>query len=148
VTIIRPRTILGHGRLGIFQILFEWVRSGLNVPVLGDGSQRLPVRPRRRSGRRLPARRRHERPGDVQHRRGAVWRHARHARGVGRTRRYRQSRRLAGQGAGGAAMKISSALRLSPLAPYHWLMYGESMYFDIAPARGRSTGSRATATTR
>ncbi len=37
VTIIRPRTILGHGRLGIFQILFEWVRTGFNVPVLGRG---------------------------------------------------------------------------------------------------------------
>jgi nucleoside-diphosphate-sugar epimerase len=37
VTIIRPRTILGHGRLGIFQILFEWIREGANVPVLGKG---------------------------------------------------------------------------------------------------------------
>ena len=37
VTIIRPRTILGHGRLGIFQILFEWVRTGHNIPVLGRG---------------------------------------------------------------------------------------------------------------
>src|SRR5262245_44317707 len=37
VTIIRPRTILGHGRLGIFQMLFEWVRTGYNVPVLGRG---------------------------------------------------------------------------------------------------------------
>src|SRR6266576_1793783 len=37
VTIIRPRTIMGHGRLGIFQILFEWIREGYNVPVLGRG---------------------------------------------------------------------------------------------------------------
>ena len=28
VTIIRPRTIMGHGRLGIFQILFEWIPAG------------------------------------------------------------------------------------------------------------------------
>src|SRR5437870_4080825 len=40
VTIIRPRTILGHGRLGIFQILFEWIREGANVPVLGRGDNR------------------------------------------------------------------------------------------------------------
>ena len=26
INIIRPRTILGHGRLGIFQILFDWVK--------------------------------------------------------------------------------------------------------------------------
>ena len=40
VTIIRPRTILGHGRLGIFQILFEWVFQGVNIPVLGSGDNR------------------------------------------------------------------------------------------------------------
>ena len=37
IIIIRPRTILGHGRLGIFQILFEWIREGKNIPVLGKG---------------------------------------------------------------------------------------------------------------
>src|SRR5258708_38473282 len=37
VTIIRPRTIMGQWRLGIFQILFEWIREGCNVPVLGNG---------------------------------------------------------------------------------------------------------------
>src|SRR6185369_4256835 len=37
VSIIRPRTIMGHGRLGIFQILFEWLRQGYNVPVMGSG---------------------------------------------------------------------------------------------------------------
>lgn len=38
VSIVRPRTMLGHGRLGIFQILFEWIRQGYNVPVLGKGN--------------------------------------------------------------------------------------------------------------
>ena len=37
VTIIRPRTIVGHGRLGIFQILFNWIEEGRNIPVLGKG---------------------------------------------------------------------------------------------------------------
>jgi len=37
VTIIRPRTIMGPGRLGIMQIIFEWVRRGRNLPVLGKG---------------------------------------------------------------------------------------------------------------
>lgn len=35
--VIRPRTILGEGRLGIFQILFERIRQGRNVYVMGDG---------------------------------------------------------------------------------------------------------------
>ena len=35
--VIRPRTILGEGRLGIFQILFEWIQEGKNVYVIGSG---------------------------------------------------------------------------------------------------------------
>jgi len=36
--VIRPRTILGEGRLGIFQILFEWISQNRNVYVIGDGN--------------------------------------------------------------------------------------------------------------
>jgi hypothetical protein len=49
VTIVRPRTIVGHGRLGIFQILFEWIYQGENIPVLGDGKNTYQFVPRRRS---------------------------------------------------------------------------------------------------
>lgn len=35
--VIRPRTILGEGRLGIFQILFDWIKEGRHVYVIGDG---------------------------------------------------------------------------------------------------------------
>jgi len=37
LVVIRPRTILSEGRLGIFQILFEWVFRGKNVYVIGSG---------------------------------------------------------------------------------------------------------------
>ena len=33
-----------------------------------------------------------------------------------------------------AAMQLTSALGLSPLGPYHALMYGRSMYFDLSKA--------------
>ena len=36
-SIIRPRTILGHGRLGIFSILFKWIKEGINIPVFNNG---------------------------------------------------------------------------------------------------------------
>jgi nucleoside-diphosphate-sugar epimerase len=36
--VIRPRTILGPGRLGIFQILFEWIHANVNVYVIGSGN--------------------------------------------------------------------------------------------------------------
>lgn len=37
LVVIRPRTILGEGRLGIFQILFDWIKDGRNIYVIGSG---------------------------------------------------------------------------------------------------------------
>jgi nucleoside-diphosphate-sugar epimerase len=37
---VRPKTFLGPERLGVFGILFDWVREGRRVPVLGDGENR------------------------------------------------------------------------------------------------------------
>ena len=36
LVILRPRTILGPSRLGIFATLFDWVEKGINVPVFGN----------------------------------------------------------------------------------------------------------------
>ena len=35
---IRPRATLGAGRLGIFQVLFEWIKDNRNVYVIGSGN--------------------------------------------------------------------------------------------------------------
>jgi nucleoside-diphosphate-sugar epimerase len=35
---IRPRATLGAGRLGIFQILFEWIKENRSVYVIGNGN--------------------------------------------------------------------------------------------------------------
>jgi nucleoside-diphosphate-sugar epimerase len=35
---IRPKSFIGTGRLGIFQVLFDWIEFGARIPVLGDGS--------------------------------------------------------------------------------------------------------------
>ena len=40
VVIIRPKTFVGSERLGVFQILFDWIREGRRIPILGDGSNR------------------------------------------------------------------------------------------------------------
>jgi nucleoside-diphosphate-sugar epimerase len=37
ITIIRPRTILGAGRLGIFEFLFDWIKNNQPVPVFDGG---------------------------------------------------------------------------------------------------------------
>lgn len=38
--IIRPKTFIGTGRLGVFQILFDWVRRGARIPIIGKGQNR------------------------------------------------------------------------------------------------------------
>jgi nucleoside-diphosphate-sugar epimerase len=40
VAIIRPKTFVGPERLGVFEILFDWIREGRRIYVLGDGSNR------------------------------------------------------------------------------------------------------------
>ncbi len=40
VPIIRPKTFIGTGRLGVFQILFDWVESNKKIPVIGNGNNR------------------------------------------------------------------------------------------------------------
>jgi nucleoside-diphosphate-sugar epimerase len=38
--ILRPKTFVGPERLGVFEILFDWIRDGRRIYVLGDGSNR------------------------------------------------------------------------------------------------------------
>lgn len=40
VTIIRPKTFVGTGRLGVFEILFDWIHDGKRIPVIGNGKNR------------------------------------------------------------------------------------------------------------
>jgi nucleoside-diphosphate-sugar epimerase len=40
VVIVRPKTFVGAERLGVFEILFDWIREGRRIPILGDGSNR------------------------------------------------------------------------------------------------------------
>lgn len=40
VPIIRPKTFIGTGRLGVFQILYDWVESGKRIPIIGNGKNR------------------------------------------------------------------------------------------------------------
>ncbi|MEK6820737.1 MAG: NAD-dependent epimerase/dehydratase family protein, partial [Nanoarchaeota archaeon] len=41
VDIIRPRTVLGTGRLGIFDIFFGWISKGKNIYILGNGKNKI-----------------------------------------------------------------------------------------------------------
>jgi len=134
-TIIRPRTILGHGRLGIFQILFEWVRTGYNIPVLGRGDNLYQFIHADDLARACIIA--GERPGATTYNIG--------------TDRFGTMRQtleaLSRHGATGSrvvgvpiyaaemGMLITSKLGLSPLGAYHALAYGKPLYFDITKAQ-------------
>ncbi|MFJ9433823.1 NAD-dependent epimerase/dehydratase family protein [Streptomyces sp. NPDC101490] len=41
VPILRPKTFVGPGRMGLFSMLFEWAEEGRNFPVLGKGNVKI-----------------------------------------------------------------------------------------------------------
>ena len=132
---IRPRTILGHGRLGIFHILFDWIREGANIPVLGRGDnlyQFVHVDDLAAACALAAAR-----PGPTSYNVGTDRFGTMRELLEGLIRHAGTRSRVRGVPIGPAvvAMRMTSALGLSPLGPYHALMYGRAMYFDVSKAR-------------
>jgi nucleoside-diphosphate-sugar epimerase len=132
VSIIRPRTIMGHGRLGIMQILFEWVREGKNIPVLGHGDNLYQfVHADDLADAAMKAAQREgpstynvgaDRFGTMRETLEGLVRHA----GTG-------SRVVSvPMGPAVAMMRVTSRAGISPLGAYHSLMYGRAMYFDLS----------------
>ena len=134
VTIVRPRTILGHGRLGIMAVLFDFVAAGAPVYVLGRGDNRYQfVHANDLADACLRAADR-DKPtsynigaahfGTMRQTLQALVDHA----GTGSRVRSLPT------GAARAAMRGLAGLGLAPFAPYHWLLYGESLWFDTTTA--------------
>lgn len=40
IAIVRPKTFVGTYRLGVFEILFDWIKDGKRIPVIGNGNNR------------------------------------------------------------------------------------------------------------
>ncbi len=40
ISIVRPKSFIGTARLGVFQILYDWVESGCRIPIIGNGKNR------------------------------------------------------------------------------------------------------------
>ena len=131
-SIIRPRTIVGSERLGIFQILYEWISEGRNIYIIGNGSNLFQFA--------------HvddlvdvSIESAIQQKRGFF--------NIG-TDRYRTLRedledlcQIANTGSKIVGLPVSLAsgslwlldkLKLSPLAPWHYLSYHKPFYFDIS----------------
>lgn len=135
VSIVRPRTILGHGRLGIFGILFDWIADGADPIVLGDGSNRYQFVHADDLADACIAAGTTADPAVFNigtDRFGTMFETldnlCRHADTGAEVRRVPS-------GPASLAMRATAGAGITPFAPYHWLMYGESMWFDIEHAR-------------
>lgn len=132
---IRPRTTIGgKSRLGIFQILFEWIYEGVNVYVIGDGTNLFQF----------------VHVDDlIDACIKAAYSDSSGLYNIG-TDRYRTLREdleglIAYAGTGSRvkslpvglarfALHAADVLRISPLAPYHYLTYHKPYVFDISKA--------------
>lgn len=135
VSIVRPRTILGHGRLGIVQVLCDWVSKGYDVPVFNGGNNLYQfVHADDLAWACIAASRR---PGFSIYNIGAA--HfgtmrelldalIRHAKSASRIKSLPMVPME-------FLMSVADRLGLSPLGPYHALMYGRDFYFDISDAQ-------------
>ena len=135
-SIIRPRTILGHGRLGIFSILFKWIMEGVNIPVLnnGDNIYQFVHADDLADACILSS------ENNIHFSSYNIG-----ADDYGTMRETLEN--LCEYSSTGSkvyslplrpieiAMNIASKIKLSPLGPYHSLMYGRSLYFNIDKAR-------------
>ena len=131
VSIVRPRTILGHGRLGIFGILFDWIADGADPIVLGDGRNRYQFVHAEDLADACIAAGSASGPGIFNigtDRFGTMFETLDHlCEHAGTGARVRSLP----AGPAGALMHLTARLGLTPFAPYHWLMYSKSMWFDI-----------------
>jgi nucleoside-diphosphate-sugar epimerase len=133
LVVIRPRTLLGDGRLGIFQILFDWIEAGRAVYVIGSGDvpfQFLHAHDLMDfyllaldAGKPGVYNVGTDRFGTL---RCALERLIVHAGTASRVRRLPVGLTI-------GALRALDVLRLSPLAPWHYLTYHKPFAFDPAP---------------
>ena len=130
---IRPRATLGGGRLGIFQILFEWISENRAVYVIGSGNIKFQFVHAHdlmdfymlalKAGRSGTYNVGTDRFGTLRHDLEALIRYA------GSTSKVRSLPTAATIN----TLRALHWLRVSPLVPWHYLTYHKECYFDVEP---------------
>ncbi|NWK97038.1 epimerase [Sphingobium lactosutens] len=132
---IRPRVTLGGGRLGIYQILFQWIAEGRRLYIIGDGKNRqqfihvddlidfymLALAQERPGTYNVGT----DRFGTLREDLETLIRHAGSAS------------RIVGLPVGPAIAALATlrALRLSPLVAWQYRTYHRDCHFDVAPLK-------------
>jgi len=130
--VIRPRTILGEGRLGIFQVLFEWIRENYNVFVIGDGNNLFQFVHAHDLMDAYMLAFQTAKPGIYNvgtDRFGTVREALEHLIEYAGSKSKVRSLPV---GPTIAALRVADWLGMSPLAPWHYLTYHKPFYFEVS----------------
>jgi len=132
---VRPRTIIANGRLGIFQILFDWIKNDINVYVIGSGQNSiqfvhaqdlidcyLMLVELNKPGLYNVGTDRFNPIGQC------LENLISHARSRSKVKRLPHGLTI-------ATLQALDSVKMSPLAPWHYLTYGEDFYFDLEPLK-------------
>jgi nucleoside-diphosphate-sugar epimerase len=130
---IRPRTVMGDGRMGIFQILFQWIKDGVDVYTIGRGDNLIQFIHADdlisaclllyKSGKPGLYNIGTDRYGTV---RSALESLITHAHSTSKVRSLPEVPAI-------ATLTILDKLGLSPLSPWHYRTYSKDFYCDIQP---------------
>jgi len=132
---VRPRTIIADGRLGIFQVLFDWIKSDINVYVIGSGKNQIQfvhaqdlidcymmLVELNRPGLYNVGTDRFNPIGECLKNLIA------HAGSKSKVKCLPHALTV-------GTLQTLDAVKMSPLAPWHYLTYGEDFYFDVEPLK-------------
>lgn len=135
INIVRPRTVVGAGRLGVFQILFDWLRRGKRIYLIGAGNNKIQLIHIK----------------DLAEAMIAMSKRADNEifnLGTDRFQTLRQDleglidyaktgAKIVGLPAGLTIgfLRMLDKIKLSPLADWHYLSYSKDFYFDISKAK-------------
>lgn len=135
VNILRPRTVLGERRAGIYQILFDWVTQDRRVYMLGDGTNQFQLV----GARDLADASLRAAEADVSGETFNIGNRAYNTLGedLEHLVEYADSSSTLTWIPAGPTSRLLSALdtlRLSPLAPWHYETVHRPYYFDVSKA--------------
>lgn len=129
---IRPRTIIGEGRLGIFKILFDWIAESRDIYTIGDGENLFQFVHAHDLMDAYMIISRLEKSGAYNvgtHSFGtlndALENVIEHAGSSSVVKHLPRKLSI-------GTLKTLDKLKLSPLAPWHYLTYDKPFYFDVS----------------
>lgn len=136
ISIVRPRTILGEGRMGIIGLLFDWVKNNRPVYMLGSGDNRFQLisahdlasavfavskKSPRGEDYNIGTDKFTTLKGDLEE----------FIKKAGSKSKFRH----VPSGFARAVLPVLDALRLAPLVRYHYNVADKNVYFDVSKAK-------------